>query len=170
METAHGYKLIRGKGKSRKDIIQIYQHDGDAKMNVKEANQVLAKARDEIIMKLYEALQKCKQGIKYDIWMEVVFQKSRVNDKGEMENVVTSPVYRKDKIDELFKQDKIDVIEERFVKFIENVWEYIEQLMLEGSGWSFMYIKDIDLKIYDQIFRINGEFDLWYMQILNHYW
>ena len=53
METApHGHKLLRGKGKSRKDIIQMYQHDGDAKMNVKETNQVLAKARDEIIMKL----------------------------------------------------------------------------------------------------------------------
>ena len=137
METAHGYKLLRGEGKSRKDIIQIYQHDGNAKMSVKETNQVLAKARDEIIMKLYKALQKCKQGIKYDIRMEVVVHKSRVNDKGELENVMTSPVYRKDTIEELRKQDKIDVIEERFDKFIDNFWEYIEQLMIEGSGWSF---------------------------------
>ena len=39
-------------------------------MTVKETNQVLVKARDEIIMKLHEALQKCKQGIKYDTQME----------------------------------------------------------------------------------------------------
>ena len=149
METVHGIKLLRGEGKSRKDIIQIYQHDGNAKMSVKETNQVLVNAKDEIIMKLYEALQKCKQGIKYDIRMELVFQRSRMNDKGEMENVMTSPVYRKDKIEELHKQDKIGDIEERFDKFIDNFWEYIEQLMLEGSGWSFMYIKGIDLKIYD---------------------
>ena len=149
METVHGYKLLRGEGKSRKDIIQIYQHDGNAKMTVQETNQALVKARDEIIMKLYEALQKCKQGIKYDIRMELVFQRSRMNDKGEMENVMTSPVYRKDKIEELHKQEKIGDIEERFDKFIGNFWEYIEELMLEGSGWSFMYIKGIDLKIYD---------------------
>ena len=149
METAHGIKVIRGEGKSRKDILQIYQHDGNAKMSVQETNQTLVKARDEIIMKLYEALQKCKQGIKYDIRMDVVFQRSRMNDKGEMENVMTSPVYRRDKIEELLKQDKIDAIEERFDKFIDNFWEYIEELMLEGSGWSFMYIKCIDLKIYD---------------------
>ena len=72
-----------------------------------------------------------------------------MNDKGEMENVMTSPVYRKDKIEELLKQVKIDVIEERFDKFIDNFWEYIGQLTLEGSGWSFMYIKGIELKIYD---------------------
>ena len=149
METAHGIKMIRGGGKSRKDILQIYQHDDDAKMSVQETNQTLVKARDEIIMKLYEALQKCKQGIKYDVRMELVFQKSRMNDKGEMENVLTSPVYRKDKIEEILKQEKIGDIEERFDKFIDNFWEYIEQLMLEGSGWSFMYIKCIDLKIYD---------------------
>ena len=69
METAHGYTLLRGEGKSRKDIIQIYQHDGNARMSVQETNQVLVKARDEIIMKVYEALQKCKQGIKCDIRM-----------------------------------------------------------------------------------------------------
>ena len=114
METAHGIKMIRGEGKSRKDIIQIYQHDGNAKMTVQETNQVLVKARDEIIIKLYEALQKCKQGIKYDTQMELVFQRSRMNDKGEMENVMTSPVYRKDKIEELLKQEKIGDIEERF--------------------------------------------------------
>ena len=118
-------------------------------MSVKETNQVLVNARDEIIMKLYEALQKCKQGIKYDIRMELVFQRSRMNDKGEMENEMTSPVYRKDKIEELLKQDKSGDIEERFDTFIDNFWEYIEQLMLEGSGWSFMYIKGIDLTIYD---------------------
>ena len=101
-------------------------------------------------MKLYEALQKCKQGIKYDTQMEVVFQRSRMNDKGEMENVMTLPVYRKDKIEELRKQDKIAItIEERFDTFIDNFWDYIEQLTLEGSGWLFMYIKGIHLKIYD---------------------
>ena len=84
METAHGSKMIRGEGKSRKDIIQIYQHDGNAEMTVQETNQTLVKARDEIIMKLYEALQKCKQGIKYDIRMELVFQRSMIKVKWRM--------------------------------------------------------------------------------------
>ena len=90
---------------------------------------------------------------------------SRVNDKGEMENVITSPVYRKDKIEEIFKQDKIGDIEERVVKFIENFWEYIEQLMLEGSGWSFTYIKDIDLKIYDYDVIAGGTYVIFIIHI-----
>ena len=43
-------------------------------MSVEDSNQALANARDDISMNLYEALQKCKQGIRYDTRMEVVFQ------------------------------------------------------------------------------------------------
>ena len=81
-------------------------------------------------MKLYEALKKCKQGIKYDIRMELVFQRSRMNDKGEMENVMTSPVYRKDKIEELLKQDKIGDIEERFDKLLTTFGTILNNVRL----------------------------------------
>ena len=134
---------------SRKELIQIYKHDGDTKMNFEDANQKLTNARDEIIMKLYDALQKYKQGLKYNIRIKVVFQKSRVNEKGEMEKKKSSKVYKEEKIEELFKHDTIDDIKERFDKFIDNFCKFIENHEQSGSGWSFMYIKGINLKIYD---------------------
>ena len=115
-------------------------------MSVIDANQKLVNFRDESIMKLYNALQKYKQGLKYDIWIELVFQKSVVNDKGEMEKQKSFAVYRKGKIEELFKRDTIDDIEERLDKFIDNFWEFIEIFEQKGSGRSFMHIKGINLK------------------------
>ena len=118
-------------------------------MNANDANQKLENARDEIIMKLYNTLQKYKQGLKYDIEIEIVFQKSVMNHKGEMEKKKSSSVYRKDKIGVLFKVDLFNDIKERFANFIDNFWKFIEEFEQEGSGWAFMYIKGIQLKIYD---------------------
>ena len=40
----------------------IYEHDGDTKVDAKETNQKLENVIDEIITKLYDTLQKYKQG------------------------------------------------------------------------------------------------------------
>ena len=144
MITAHQLKSLRGGGQQpRKELFQIYQHD-DTEMRVNDANQKLTNARDQIIRELYDTLQKSKQGLKYDIRIEIVFQKSVMNDKGEMEKIKSSPVYRKESIEELFKGDSFNII-----KFIENFWKCIDNFEQEGSGWSFIYIKGIELKIYD---------------------
>ena len=98
-------------------------------MNANEVNQKLSNARDEIneiIMTLYDTLQKYKQGLKYDIRIEIVFHKSVMNDKSEMEKIKSSPVYRKEKIEELFKGDLFNDIKKRFANFIENFWKSIE--------------------------------------------
>ena len=81
-----------------------------------------------------------------------------MNDKGEMEKVMTSPVYRKDTIEEIFKDDKIGDIEERCFKFIDNFWDYSEKRMLEGSGWSFVYINGINFTMYDYDVIAGGKY------------
>ena len=63
--------------KRRKELIQIYQQD-DTEM---DANQTLSNVRDEIIKKIYG---KCNQSFTYNVRTEIVFQKSIMNDKGEL--------------------------------------------------------------------------------------
>ena len=66
-----------------------------------------------------------------------------------MEKKRSSKVYKKEKIGELFTQDIIDDIKERFVKVIDNFWKFIENHVQTVSGWSFLYIKGINLKTFD---------------------